>query len=241
MRRNTHSGLPAAAPRKSPVLAVSQNERPAPRRNFEASTPGPHVCSSSTCAAAPTTSVSYQDSTEVKHTDFLVIGSGIAGLSYALKVAPYGTVAIVTKDTANEGCTQYAQGGVCAVLDGVDSVKSHVEDTMIAGAHLNDPKCVHAGAGGEECAQYWRARRRPQALCFTLHVPGCLSKPDGCPTLLSAAWPCQVPRWFRRTSGLRLPWATLPPILTIQRYPWILVLELANTAYIQGTDTVALH
>jgi L-aspartate oxidase len=52
----------------------------------------------------------------------------------------YGRVAIVTKDHANEGCTQYAQGGVCAVLDASDSVESHVEDTMIAGAFLNDRK-----------------------------------------------------------------------------------------------------
>ena len=72
--------------------------------------------------------------------DFLVVGSGIAGLSYALKVAQYGRVAIITKDHANEGCTQYAQGGVCAVLDVSDSVQSHVEDTMIAGAFLNDRK-----------------------------------------------------------------------------------------------------
>lgn len=68
----------------------------------------------------------------------MVIGSGIAGLSYALKVADYGSVAVVTKDTASEGCTQYAQGGVCAVLDALDSVQDHVRDTMVAGAWLND-------------------------------------------------------------------------------------------------------
>ncbi|GFH13083.1 L-aspartate oxidase, partial [Haematococcus lacustris] len=78
----------------------------------------------------------------VLHFDFLVIGSGIAGLSYALKVAEYGTVAIVTKDFANEGCTQYAQGGVCAVLDRMDSVDQHVQDTMVAGGYLNDPSFV---------------------------------------------------------------------------------------------------
>lgn len=76
----------------------------------------------------------------VRQYDYLVLGSGIAGLSYALKVAEYGQVAVITKDFANEGCTQYAQGGVCAVLDAADSVDSHVEDTIVAGAFLNDRK-----------------------------------------------------------------------------------------------------
>lgn len=83
-------------------------------------------------------SVSNPQRTAVKQYDFVVIGSGIAGLSYALKVAPYGSVAVITKDYAHEGCTQYAQGGVCAVLDAADSVDSHVQDTIIAGGHLND-------------------------------------------------------------------------------------------------------
>ena len=76
----------------------------------------------------------------VKQFDFLVIGSGIAGLTYAIKTANYGKVAIITKDYANEGCTQYAQGGVCAVLDQSDSVQDHVRDTIVAGAFLNDNK-----------------------------------------------------------------------------------------------------
>jgi L-aspartate oxidase len=76
----------------------------------------------------------------VRQFDFLVIGSGIAGLSYALKVAPYGKVAVITKDGAGEGCTRYAQGGVCAVLDPLDSVEKHVRDTLVAGAFLNDSK-----------------------------------------------------------------------------------------------------
>jgi len=76
----------------------------------------------------------------VRQFDFLVIGSGIAGLTYALKTAQYGNVAIITKDYANESCTKYAQGGICAVLDKTDSVQDHVYDTIVAGAFLNDNK-----------------------------------------------------------------------------------------------------
>jgi hypothetical protein len=76
--------------------------------------------------------------------DFLVIGSGIAGLTYALKVAEHGSVAVITKESLSEGCTVYAQGGVCAVLDPLDSVHDHVQDTMVAGNFLNDERCVLA-------------------------------------------------------------------------------------------------
>ncbi len=72
------------------------------------------------------------------------MGSGIAGLSYALKVAEFGTVAVVTKVEAEEGCTQYAQGGVCAVLDPLDSVESHIRDTFVAGCFLNNLGCALA-------------------------------------------------------------------------------------------------
>jgi len=54
-------------------------------------------------------------------------------------VAEFGRVAVITKATADEGCTTYAQGGVCAVLDSLDSVEKHVQDTMVAGGHLNNP------------------------------------------------------------------------------------------------------
>ncbi|KAL6784588.1 LASPO1 [Auxenochlorella protothecoides x Auxenochlorella symbiontica] len=80
----------------------------------------------------------------VETTDFLVLGSGIAGLSYALAVAEHGSVAVVTKAAADDGCTRYAQGGICAVLDPRDSVAAHVHDTMVAGAWLNCPEAVAA-------------------------------------------------------------------------------------------------
>ena len=71
-----------------------------------------------------------------KHFDFLILGSGIAGLFYALKVAPHGRVAIVTKKHRAESNTNYAQGGIAAVTSKEDSVEMHVADTLSAGAGL---------------------------------------------------------------------------------------------------------
>src|SRR5262245_31838035 len=68
--------------------------------------------------------------------DFLVLGSGIAGLSFALKVAPHGRVAIVTKKDRAESNTNYAQGGIAAVTSKEDSFQLHVRDTLEAGAGL---------------------------------------------------------------------------------------------------------
>lgn len=65
--------------------------------------------------------------------DFLIIGSGIAGLSFALKVAPYGKVCVLSKSDASEGSTKYAQGGIAAVMYDSDSFDNHVKDTLVAG------------------------------------------------------------------------------------------------------------
>jgi L-aspartate oxidase len=77
-----------------------------------------------------------------KYFDFAVIGSGIAGLRYALEVAKYGTVAVITKAEPHECNTNYAQGGVSAVLSPSDSVESHMKDTIVAGAYLCDEESV---------------------------------------------------------------------------------------------------
>ncbi len=79
-------------------------------------------------------------------TDFLVIGSGIAGLTYALKVAkefPDRSVVIVTKSSSDESNTKYAQGGIAGVWDKEeDSFSKHIEDTLISGDGLCDPSIV---------------------------------------------------------------------------------------------------
>ncbi len=68
--------------------------------------------------------------------DFLVLGSGIAGLSFALEASAHGSVIIVTKREADEANTRYAQGGIAAVLGGDDSFDKHIGDTLTAGAGL---------------------------------------------------------------------------------------------------------
>lgn len=75
-------------------------------------------------------------------TDYLVIGSGIAGLSFALKVADYAKVIIVTKDRLNETNTAYAQGGIAAVTYDPDTPEKHIQDTLICGDGLCNEEVV---------------------------------------------------------------------------------------------------
>ncbi|MDB5001203.1 MAG: L-aspartate oxidase [Mucilaginibacter sp.] len=80
-----------------------------------------------------------------KTVDFLVVGSGIAGLSFALKAAKHGKVLIVTKANEDESNTKYAQGGVAVVVDKIeDSFEKHINDTLIAGDGLCDKEVVEA-------------------------------------------------------------------------------------------------
>ena len=78
----------------------------------------------------------------MKQFDYLVLGSGIAGLSFALKVAVRGRVAILTKKHRAESNTNYAQGGIAAVTSKEDSFEMHVRDTLAAGAGLCREKVV---------------------------------------------------------------------------------------------------
>src|SRR4028118_1415651 len=76
-------------------------------------------------------------------TDYIVIGSGVAGLRAAIKLAKSGArVTVLTKDKASESNTEYAQGGVAVVLSEDDNAELHEEDTLVAGAGLCDEEAV---------------------------------------------------------------------------------------------------
>jgi L-aspartate oxidase len=77
-----------------------------------------------------------------RRSEFLVLGSGIAGLLSALKLSRLGRVTLVTKKAAAESNTNYAQGGIAAVMSRIDSFDSHVKDTLISGAGLCEESVV---------------------------------------------------------------------------------------------------
>ena len=74
--------------------------------------------------------------------DVLIIGSGLAGQSAALRLAKTLRVALISKRALEDSASGWAQGGIAAVLDSKDSIEAHIRDTIIAGAYLNDPKAT---------------------------------------------------------------------------------------------------
>ncbi|WP_305910161.1 L-aspartate oxidase [Methylomarinum sp. Ch1-1] len=96
--------------------------------------------------------------------DVLIIGSGGAGLSLALKLADKTRVGVLSKFALTEGSTYYAQGGISAVFDEQDSLESHIEDTLIAGAGLCDPEIVRLTVSKGRQSIEWL---REQGVTFT--------------------------------------------------------------------------
>jgi L-aspartate oxidase len=100
--------------------------------------------------------------------DVLIIGSGGAGLSLALKLADQGTqVAVLSKFALTAGSTYYAQGGISAVFDAADSIESHIEDTLDAGAGLCNPEIVRLTVTHGKSSIEWL---RKQGVAFTEDV-----------------------------------------------------------------------
>ena len=87
--------------------------------------------------------------------DVVIIGSGAAGLTTALHLADIANIAIISKSDLPESSTYYAQGGIAAVLDDEDSVQSHVNDTMVAGAGLCDEAAVEFTVSNSKQAIDW--------------------------------------------------------------------------------------
>lgn len=110
--------------------------------------------------------------------DFLVIGSGIAGMSFALKVADKGKVALICKTTLDEANTYYAQGGIASVTDNIsDDFQKHIEDTLIAGDGHCDKSVVEkvvreAPAQIEELLKWGVEFDKTKAGEFDLHREG---------------------------------------------------------------------
>jgi len=101
--------------------------------------------------------------------DILIIGSGAAGLSLALKTAEFARVAVLSKGTLSQGATYWAQGGIAAVLDEEDSIDAHIADTLDSGAGLCNEKMVRHIVEHSQDAIAWLVE---QGVPFTLQSAG---------------------------------------------------------------------
>ena len=101
--------------------------------------------------------------------DALIIGSGLAGLSAALELAPHRRVALIAKGAIDHSASNRAQGGIAAALDAEDSVDEHVRDTLVAGGGLCDAEATRRIAAGAPAAIDWL---QGQGVAFTPAAPG---------------------------------------------------------------------
>ena len=95
-----------------------------------------------------------EDPAQHLHTDFVVVGAGVAGLSAAIALSEAGRVLVIAKDNLRESSSEYAQGGIAAALSDDDEVELHEHDTLVAG----DGLCVMPGR-----STCWWKKGRPQS------------------------------------------------------------------------------
>lgn len=107
---------------------------------------------------------SFKPMSQQKSFDILIIGSGAAGLSLAIRLAEHAQIAVLSKFALASGSTYYAQGGISAVLDAQDSIESHIEDTLNAGAGLCDPEIVKLTVAQGKKSIAWLSQ---QGVAFT--------------------------------------------------------------------------
>lgn len=101
--------------------------------------------------------------------DVLIIGSGLAGQSLALKLAPFKKVALITKRSLEDSASSRAQGGIAAALDDSDSIEAHIKDTLVAGAGLCNPQTTRYVVERGKAAIAWLIQ---QGVPFTRDTSG---------------------------------------------------------------------
>lgn len=125
------------------------------RSSFRLAEPSLNLCLLKYMKSAMSSLTSSPSHTIEHRCDVLIIGSGAAGLSLALKLADHCKVVVMSKSDRNEGSTRYAQGGIAAVFDEQDSIDAHVADTLDAGAGLCEEAAVRFTAERAKDALTW--------------------------------------------------------------------------------------
>ncbi|HEI2237622.1 TPA: L-aspartate oxidase [Escherichia coli] len=164
--------------------------------------------------------------------DVLIIGSGAAGLSLALRLADQHQVIVLSKGPVTEGSTFYAQGGIAAVFDETDSIDSHVEDTLIAGAGICDRHAVEFVASNARSCVQWLI---DQGVLFDTHV-----QPNGAESYHLTREGGHSHRRILHAADATGREVQSTLVSKAQNHPNIRVLERSNTVDLIVSDKIGL-
>ncbi|MEW3400865.1 L-aspartate oxidase [Escherichia coli] len=164
--------------------------------------------------------------------DVLIIGSGAAGLSLALRLADQHQVIVLSKGPVTEGSTFYAQGGIAAVFDETDSIDSHVEDTLIAGAGICDRHAVEFVASNARSCVQWLI---DQGVLFDTHV-----QPNGAESYHLTREGGHSHRRILHAADATGKEAETTLVSKAQNHPNICVLERSNAVDLIVSDKIGL-